>query len=169
MFLQRTTRKYVPKSRTLSIMWVTPLRSRVSSICAAMGCRLDGRSSIPSRGKSLFSVLVFRPALRSTRPSIQPVQCVLYPGVNRPGREADHSPSFSTEFKNGGSIPSFTHMSSQRIAYNYIKTIYYYYIILIYYVIIYYINRLCGIVFRVASYRSRAPGSIPGATRFSEK
>jgi hypothetical protein len=31
------------------------------------------------------------------------------------------------------------------------------------------INRLCGLVVRVPSYRSRGPGSIPGATRFSEK
>jgi hypothetical protein len=30
-------------------------------------------------------------------------------------------------------------------------------------------DRLCGIVVRVPGYRSRGPGSIPGATRFSEK
>jgi hypothetical protein len=30
-------------------------------------------------------------------------------------------------------------------------------------------DRLCGIVLRVPGYRSRGPGSIPGATRFSEK
>jgi hypothetical protein len=28
---------------------------------------------------------------------------------------------------------------------------------------------LCGLVVRVPGYRSRSPGSIPGATRFSEK
>jgi hypothetical protein len=28
---------------------------------------------------------------------------------------------------------------------------------------------LCGLVVRVPGYRSRDPGSIPGATRFSEK
>jgi hypothetical protein len=28
---------------------------------------------------------------------------------------------------------------------------------------------LCGIVVRVVGYRFRGPGSIPGATRFSEK
>jgi hypothetical protein len=31
------------------------------------------------------------------------------------------------------------------------------------------IDRLCGLVVRVPGYRSRDPGSIPGATRFSEK
>jgi hypothetical protein len=29
-------------------------------------------------------------------------------------------------------------------------------------------DRLCGLVVRVPGYRSRGPGSIPGATRFSE-
>jgi energy-coupling factor transporter transmembrane protein EcfT len=31
------------------------------------------------------------------------------------------------------------------------------------------IDRLCGLVVRIPSYRSRRPGSIPCATRFSEK
>jgi hypothetical protein len=30
-------------------------------------------------------------------------------------------------------------------------------------------DRLCGLVVRVFGYRSTGPGSIPGATRFSEK
>jgi hypothetical protein len=30
-------------------------------------------------------------------------------------------------------------------------------------------DRLCGLVARVPGYRSRGPGSIPGATGFSEK
>jgi hypothetical protein len=30
-------------------------------------------------------------------------------------------------------------------------------------------ERLCGIVIRVPGYRSKGPGSIPGATTFSEK
>jgi hypothetical protein len=29
-------------------------------------------------------------------------------------------------------------------------------------------DRLCGLVFRAPGYRSRGPGSIPGATKFSE-
>jgi hypothetical protein len=31
------------------------------------------------------------------------------------------------------------------------------------------IDRLCDLVVRVSGYRSRGPGLIPGATRFSEK
>jgi hypothetical protein len=30
-------------------------------------------------------------------------------------------------------------------------------------------DRLCGLVVRVPGYKIRGPGSIPGATRFSEK
>jgi hypothetical protein len=30
-------------------------------------------------------------------------------------------------------------------------------------------DHLCGLLVRVPGYRSRGPGSIPGATRFSEK
>jgi hypothetical protein len=30
-------------------------------------------------------------------------------------------------------------------------------------------DRLCGLVVRVPAYRPRGPGSIPGATRLSEK
>jgi hypothetical protein len=30
-------------------------------------------------------------------------------------------------------------------------------------------DRLCGLLVRIPRYRSRAPGSILGATRFSEK
>jgi hypothetical protein len=37
------------------------------------------------------------------------------------------------------------------------------------YIYIYIQDRLCGLVVRVPGYRSRGPGSIPGATRFSEK
>jgi hypothetical protein len=31
------------------------------------------------------------------------------------------------------------------------------------------VHRLCGLVVRVPDYRSRGPGLIPGATKFSEK
>jgi hypothetical protein len=31
------------------------------------------------------------------------------------------------------------------------------------------VRRLCGLVGRVLGYRSRGPGSIPGASRFSDK
>jgi hypothetical protein len=39
----------------------------------------------------------------------------------------------------------------------------------IYFVMSRAIDRLCGLVVRVLSYRSGGPGSIPGTARFSEK
>jgi hypothetical protein len=33
-----------------------------------------------------------------------------FPGVKWPGHEADHSPPSSAEVKNGGAIPTLTHM-----------------------------------------------------------
>jgi hypothetical protein len=47
-----------------------------------------------------------RPTLRPTLPPIQWVPGALSPGVNRQGREADHSPPSSAEIKKGGVIPS---------------------------------------------------------------
>jgi hypothetical protein len=56
------------------------------------GYGLDGRSSIPGRVK-IFLFIVPRPALRPTQPPIQRVRGgPLFPGVKRPGCEADHSP-----------------------------------------------------------------------------
>jgi hypothetical protein len=47
----------------------------------------------------LFTTLS-RPALGPTQPPIQWVPGVLYLGVRRPGREADHSPPTSAEVEN---------------------------------------------------------------------
>jgi len=47
-----------------------------------------------------------RPNLGPTRPTIQWVPGVLFPGVKRPGREADFSPQSSAEIKNAGSYTS---------------------------------------------------------------
>jgi hypothetical protein len=41
-----------------------------------------------------------RPALGPTQPPIQRVPAALFPGVRRPGREADHSPPTTAEIKN---------------------------------------------------------------------
>jgi hypothetical protein len=39
---------------------------------------------------------------------------VVFPGVKRPGREADRSPPSSAEVKNGGSMPPLPHTPSWR-------------------------------------------------------
>jgi hypothetical protein len=61
--------------------------------------RLRGRSSSPGRVKNFLFSTSSRPALGSTQPPIQWVPGALFPGVKRPGREADHSPPASAEAK----------------------------------------------------------------------
>jgi hypothetical protein len=71
---------------------------------------LDGTGSIPGSAR-LFSSPP-RPD-RPTQPLIQwVVPGVLYPGVKRPVREADHSPPSGAQAKDGGAIPPLPHMSS---------------------------------------------------------
>jgi hypothetical protein len=63
-------------------------------------CELDGRGSIPGRGKRFFSTSS-RPALGPSQPSIQWVQgYALSLGVKQPKREVDHSRQISAEIKN---------------------------------------------------------------------
>jgi hypothetical protein len=45
------------------------------------------------------------PALDPTQPTIHWVTGVMSTGVKRPGRKADHSPSYNSEVKDGGTIP----------------------------------------------------------------
>jgi hypothetical protein len=45
----------------------------------------------------------------------------------------------------------------------------YLFLYIIYILFIFICDHLCGLVVRVPGYRSRGPGSIPGAVRFSEK
>jgi hypothetical protein len=79
-----------------------------SSVGIARGYGLDGRGSVPGRGKISLSST----ALGQT---LLPIQWV--PGEGkRKGREADHSPPSSAEVKNGGAIPPLPHMSSWRRA-----------------------------------------------------
>jgi hypothetical protein len=75
-------------------------KSRASSVGIATDYGLDDRMirvRIP-RGAVLFDT-ASRPALRPTEPPIQWVPGALFLGVNRPGREADHSPPYSAEVK----------------------------------------------------------------------
>jgi hypothetical protein len=77
-------------------------RSRDSSVGIATGYGLDdqeGRSSSPVRVKNFLFSTSSRPALRSTQPPIHRVPEALFPGVKRPGREADHSLPASAEVK----------------------------------------------------------------------
>jgi hypothetical protein len=61
--------------------------------------RPRAQSSSPRGVKNFLFSTSSRPALGSTQPPIQWVLGALSTGVNRPGREADHSPPASTEVK----------------------------------------------------------------------
>jgi hypothetical protein len=81
-------------------------------------CTLRMRFCAPyvSSFKTLFSILAYimlsfgriwiSVGVLSTQPSIQWVKGTLSLGVKRPGREADHSPPSSAEFKNAWSYTS---------------------------------------------------------------
>jgi hypothetical protein len=73
-----------------------------------------GRSSSPGRIKNFLFSTSSRPVLGWTQPPIQCVPGALSPGVKRPGRETDHSPSASAEVKKMWiytSIPPYAFMA----------------------------------------------------------
>jgi hypothetical protein len=86
------------------------------SVGVAMGYGLDGRGSISGRVKVFLFSTASRPALGPTRSRIQRIPGTFFPGVKRPGREANHSPPTNTEVKNGGAILPLPHISSRRTA-----------------------------------------------------
>jgi hypothetical protein len=78
-----------------------PYETRDSSVGIALGYGLNGVLGFDSRqglGIFLFTT-ASRTALGPTQSPIQWVQGALSLGVKRPGREANHPPSFSTEVK----------------------------------------------------------------------
>jgi hypothetical protein len=73
---------------------------------------LDGRISIPGRGK-IFSLLYsVQTGSGPTQPPIQWAPEDLSPGVKRPGHEADYSLPSSAEIKNRGAITPLPFSSS---------------------------------------------------------
>jgi hypothetical protein len=75
----------------------------------AMGYMLGGQSSIPDRG-NIFSALQ-RPDGPLGPPSLLYSGCRgSFPGVQRSGRGANHSPPSIVEFKNGEAIAPLPHM-----------------------------------------------------------
>jgi hypothetical protein len=81
-----------------------------SLVSIAVGYRVDGQSL--NSGKIFLFSTASRLALGPTQPPIQWVPGTLSTGVKQLGHEADHSPPFSFEVKNGGAIPPLLHVSS---------------------------------------------------------
>jgi hypothetical protein len=72
-----------------------------------LGYGLDDRRFESRQGLGIFLfTTVSRPALGPTQPPIQLVPGTLSVGVNRPGREADHSPTSIVEVKNAWTYTS---------------------------------------------------------------
>jgi hypothetical protein len=82
-----------------------------SSADIAIGYRLDGLSSVPSRGNTFLSTPVSTGS-GSHLASYTMGTRRFHPGcVKQLGCEVDHSPPPTAEVKNGGSVPPFPHMS----------------------------------------------------------
>jgi hypothetical protein len=91
----------------------------IEGVGIAMGWTAGVRFSAGVRNVSLLHNV-------KIQPPIQWVPQVLFPGLDRPWREADHSPP-SAEVKNGGAVPAFPHTSSwikYREKFMFIVTIY---------------------------------------------
>jgi hypothetical protein len=79
------------------------------------GLRAGQPGSIAGRGKKFYLYsTAYTPALGSTQAFIKWVPGSIL-GGKRQEREADHSPPFSEEVKNGRAIPPFPHTSSWRV------------------------------------------------------
>jgi hypothetical protein len=79
-----------------------PSRSRNSSVGIATGYEMDGREigvRVPVQAR-FFSSIRRPDRLRRSQPPIHWVPGALYPGVKRPGHEANHSPPASAEVNN---------------------------------------------------------------------
>jgi hypothetical protein len=66
---------------------------------------MNGRGSIPFRGKAILFSTSSRPALWPNQPRIESVPGALSALVKRPGHESYQSPPCGVEMKNGGVIP----------------------------------------------------------------
>jgi hypothetical protein len=86
--------------------------SRDSSVGIVTGLRagqLGFYDSWQALGIFLFAT-VFTPGLGRNQPPIQWVPGAPFVGLKRPGREAEHSPPFSAEFKSAWSYPQYVFM-----------------------------------------------------------
>jgi hypothetical protein len=84
--------------------------SRDRSVGIATAYEVYCRGSIPGRSMRFFSSPPLLDQASNT------MGTGLSPAVKRPGREAEHSPPFSDEVRNGGAIPPLPHTSSWRCA-----------------------------------------------------
>jgi hypothetical protein len=102
MVLIRATWRHLPEDYHHQIQFYLTMQSRYSDDLQAE------RPGFNSQKGQDFSLL-HSVQTESEAPPQPPIQCVLgalSSGIKRKGREANHSPPFCSEIKNGGAIPS---------------------------------------------------------------
>jgi hypothetical protein len=85
-------------------------RGGADGIAIAAGDGLDGQGSIPGKGKIFIFSTASKSALGPTQPPLQWVPGAIFPGVKRPGLQADNLPSSRAEVKNVGAIHPLPHI-----------------------------------------------------------
>jgi hypothetical protein len=80
------------------------LDSLDSSIDTMMGYGLDSWGLIFGRGNIFLFFTAFRLASGPTKPPIHLVLRTFSPGVKKPKHEADHSPTYNADTKNGEAV-----------------------------------------------------------------
>jgi hypothetical protein len=101
---------YVKKIVCLFYSFILTVKNRCSSFGIATGYGLDHSGS---------GVRFLARALRPTQPPVQWVPGALFPGVKRPGRGANHSPSSRAGVKNAWSYTFTPNTPPWRRAFNY--------------------------------------------------
>jgi hypothetical protein len=86
--------------------------SRDSSVDTAISYELDVLGSNSGRNVICLFSTTSKPVIEPTQPHIKCLTGGDFPGVERPGHEADNSPASSADIKKGAVIPPLSNMSS---------------------------------------------------------
>jgi hypothetical protein len=90
------------------------INSQTNGTCFQGYGLMNGRGSIPGRGKRFLSSLQRPDRLWGPPSLLSNGYRRLSPGIKRPRREADRSPPSSAQVKNGEAVSPLLHTSSRR-------------------------------------------------------
>jgi hypothetical protein len=97
--------------RSGSVIDICNLLSRHGRDMLLKGVGTGTAYGLDGRGKTFLFSTASRPPVGPTQLLIQWVLGAIFPGVERPGDETDHSPPTSAKVKNGGAIPPLPYTS----------------------------------------------------------